>query len=160
MDVWPKLKQLCSVFSPKRSERLKGRCWFCYPRYPQGSCSICFHPDMDPTNPSGKTVVPQTGSCFPFVLLLTTHPTQARAILRDSLCWKITKGQTKGSPQGGHESCCETPEANISHSPHRPLAAALSAEVVQLQRQRRPFAILFRSFGADHEKIQREWPRA
>ncbi|CAJ1456518.1 unnamed protein product [Effrenium voratum] len=29
--------------------------------------------------------------------------------------------------------------------------------VVQLQRQRRPFAILFRSFGADHEKIQREW---
>lgn len=29
--------------------------------------------------------------------------------------------------------------------------------VAQLQRQRRPFGILFRSFGADHQKIQTEW---
>jgi len=29
--------------------------------------------------------------------------------------------------------------------------------VATLQRQRRPFALLFRSFGADHQKIQAEW---
>ncbi|CAK9105194.1 Hypothetical protein (Fragment) [Durusdinium trenchii] len=34
---------------------------------------------------------------------------------------------------------------------------ALFQLVAQLQRQRRPFGILFRSFGADHEKIQQEW---
>eukprot|EP00434_Breviolum_minutum_P029015 symbB.v1.2.025664.t2/scaffold2506.1/size77480/1 len=34
---------------------------------------------------------------------------------------------------------------------------ALFHLVAQLQRQRRPFGILFRSFGADHDKIQREW---
>ncbi|CAE7298364.1 DRP4C, partial [Symbiodinium sp. CCMP2456] len=34
---------------------------------------------------------------------------------------------------------------------------ALFHMVVKLQKERRPFAILFRSFGADHEKIQQEW---
>merc|ERR1719272_689668 len=37
------------------------------------------------------------------------------------------------------------------------LFPALFSLVAKLQRSKRPFAILFRSFGSDHKKVETEW---